>query len=139
MDNYSIQAVLDAWYEGKPVWLDGEKRELDQNPGNLGYFGGQFPWVMQAFGFGVKYKTVELTPPEPPKKKTRKMTALEGYKFLLDGKRVFRNKRHTKNYWKSHGLWKSSNRVSQNLYADIDTPDFPHWKEFPMVEVEDGR
>jgi hypothetical protein len=78
MKDNSIQAVLDAWNDGKPVWLDGVKENWDN--GVLLYSGDTTcPWVVfDNFYVSFRHKaTASLTPPESPKKKTRKMTALE--------------------------------------------------------------
>jgi hypothetical protein len=95
MKNEEIQEILDAWNNGKPVWLDGTPI-TKAGFGMLSYIGGvEFKW----YAHGEPYETASLTPPESPKKKTRPMTALE--KAYRQGARcVFRNNvRHSNIDW----------------------------------------
>jgi hypothetical protein len=82
MKDNKIQKILDAWNHGTPVWLDGVKYKKDAPFDGLKYVGLPISkWECRQDYFSTAsltyFSVAELTPPEPPKKKTRKMTDLE--------------------------------------------------------------
>jgi hypothetical protein len=99
MKDQEIQKILDAWNEGKPVWLDGNKH-LKKFQEVLSYIGSKnWDWrVYGTDGYYNPFKTASLTPPEQPKKKTRKMTPLE-MAYRQGARCVFRKNTYHKDEW----------------------------------------
>jgi hypothetical protein len=124
MKDNSIKKILDAWNDGKPVWLDGEEHEKDKVLTQwLSYSSsGGFELYTLGVSLPTRFKTASLTPPEQSKKKRRKMTPLEmAYK---QGVRwVFRNE--------GSGVWWTSIFTSNQIWDENTTK---------MAEIRDeGR
>lgn len=119
------QVMVKAWDDKKNDFIDGW---LVVDAKGI----GEYRYGVILDGIIGFYKHIEPLY-EPATKKTRHMTPLEAYVFLLDCGYVFKH-RNWEYTWNGHGAWSDSYKPQDCLYA---VPKEPlEWHEFPEVEAE---